>query len=114
MNKLIPLKIQLFAAGPTMSTDMVIPQVWADMISAKLPAALKFTKFAKVDNTLVGRPGDTISVPKYDYIGDAEDVAEGTAITPVKLTKQVKVYQLQMKLSYHHTEILKQKDNANY
>lgn len=87
MNKLIPLKIQLFAAGPTMTTDMVIPQVWADMISAKLPAALKFTKFAKVDNTLVGRPGDKISVPKYDYIGDAEDVAEGTAIEPVKLSK---------------------------
>lgn len=86
-KKLLPLKIQLFAAGPTMTTDMVIPKVWADMISAKLPAALKFTKFAKVDTTLVGRPGDTISVPKYDYIGDATDVAEGVAIEPVKLSK---------------------------
>ena len=47
------------------------------MISAKLPNKIRVAPFAKVDNTLEGAEGDTITVPKFAYIGDAEDVAEG-------------------------------------
>ena len=66
--------------------NLVNPQVMADMISATLPKKIKFSPLAKIDRTLVGRPGDTITVPKYAYIGDAEDVAEGEAIDPTLLT----------------------------
>ena len=41
---------------------------------------------AKIDTTLEGRAGNTITVPKYEYIGDAEDVAEGVAMGTVVLT----------------------------
>ena len=61
----------------TKLTNLVNPQVMADMISATLPKKIKFAPIAKVDTTLTGQPGDTITVPKYAYIGDAEDVAEG-------------------------------------
>lgn len=66
--------------------NLVNPQVMADMISAGLPAKIKFTPLAKVDNTLAARPGNTITVPKYAYIGEAEDVAEGVAMGTTVLT----------------------------
>ncbi len=66
--------------------DLVDPQVMADMVSAKLPKKIKFTPIARIDTTLEGRPGSTITVPKYAYIGDAEDVAEGVAMGTTVLT----------------------------
>ena len=70
----------------TKLSDLIDPEVMADMISAKIPNKLVVAPFAKIDTTLVGVPGDTITVPKYGYIGDAEDVAEGVICGTVKLT----------------------------
>ena len=70
----------------TMIADLINPQVMADMISAKVPQKLVVAPFAKVDTTLTGIPGNTITVPQYAYIGDAEDIAEGIAAETVKLT----------------------------
>lgn len=66
--------------------NLVDPEVMADMVSAKLPKKIKFSPIARIDTTLVGRPGSTITVPKYAYIGDAEDVAEGVAMGTTVLT----------------------------
>lgn len=65
--------------------DLINPEVMADMISAKIPNKLVVAPFAKVDTTLAGTPGNTITVPQYAYIGDAEDIAEGIAAETVKL-----------------------------
>src|SRR5690625_5178645 len=65
--------------------NMVDPQVLADMISAELEDAIRFSPIARVDNTLVGRPGSTVTVPRFKYIGDADDVAEGEALDLAKL-----------------------------
>lgn len=70
----------------TKIADLINPEVMADMISAKIEKKILVAPFAKIDNTLVGQPGDTITVPKYAYIGDAVDVAEGVAAETVKLT----------------------------
>lgn len=70
----------------TKIADLIDPEVMADMISAKLPTKVVVSPFAKVDTTLQGVPGSTITVPQYAYIGDAEDVAEGVAAGTVKLT----------------------------
>lgn len=69
----------------TMIADLINPQVMADMISAKVPSKLVVAPFAKVDTTLAGIPGNTITVPQYAYIGDAVDIAEGIAAETVKL-----------------------------
>ena len=74
------------ANAQTKLANLVNPEVMAAMVSAKLPKKIKFSPIAKIDNTLVGRPGDTITVPKYAYIGDAEDVAEGVAMGTTVLT----------------------------
>ena len=70
----------------TKIADLINPQVMADMISAKIPKKIVVTPFAKVDTTLQGQAGDTITVPVFAYIGDAEDVAEGVEVTATKLT----------------------------
>ena len=82
------------AQETTKLENLIDPEVMADMISAKLPKKIRVAPFAKVDNTLEGTEGDTISVPKYAYIGDAEDVAEGVECGTTKLeasSEKVKV-----------------------
>ena len=66
--------------------DLINPEVMADMISAKIPSKMAVTPFVKVDTTLQGVPGDTITVPKYEYIGDAVDVLEGGSVETSKLS----------------------------
>ena len=66
--------------------QLVNPEVMADMVSAKLPKMIKFTPLAYVERKLVGQPGNTVTVPKWEYSGDAKDIAEGEAITPDQLT----------------------------
>ena len=65
--------------------NMIVPEVMADMISAKVEKKIIISKIAKIDNTLVGQPGNEVTVPQYKYIGDAEDVAEGVAMGTAKL-----------------------------
>lgn len=83
--------------------NLVDPQVMGDMVAAKLPKKIRFSRIARIDTTLVGRPGSTIVVPKWKYIGPAEDVAEGvamgtsvlsTATTEAKVKKAGKAVEL--------------------
>lgn len=64
----------------TKLAQLINPEVMGDMVSAKLPNAIRFEGLAPLDTTLVGQPGSTITLPSYKYIGDAKVVAEGTAI----------------------------------
>lgn len=67
----------------TKLANLINPEVMADMVSAKVDKKVRVLPYAKVDTTLQGQAGDTISVPKYAYIGEAVDVAEGDDI-PVR------------------------------
>ena len=91
------------ATGTTKLTNMINPEVMADMISAKIKEKVVVTPFAKIDDTLTGTAGDTIKVPSYEYIGDAEDVAEGVEVgttvlsatsTSVTIKKAMKAVEL--------------------
>jgi len=65
--------------------DVFDPEVVSDMINAKVAAKAAMTGYIKVDNTLSGTPGSTITVPKWGYIGAAEDYEEGTPIDTTKM-----------------------------
>lgn len=71
----------------TMLENLIDAEVMADAISAKIDSKIVVTPFAKIDTTLEAKnAGDTITVPQFSYIGDAEDVAEGVAAGTTLLT----------------------------
>lgn len=70
----------------TKLADLINPEVMADVISAKIENAIVVTPFAKIDTTLEGQPGSKITVPQYNYIGDAVDVPEGEEIPETQLS----------------------------
>ena len=70
----------------TTMSNMINPEVMGDMINAKIEALAKITPYAKVDTSLQGVPGDTKTVPSWNYIGDAEDVAEGAEVGLTQMT----------------------------
>ncbi|MFI3068642.1 N4-gp56 family major capsid protein [Streptococcus suis] len=73
------------AIGTTKMAQMLDPEVLAPMIDAEVGKAIRFAPLAEVDTTLQGQPGSTVTVPKWDYIGDAEDITEGEPIPVTQL-----------------------------
>ena len=71
----------------TKIASLIDPEVLAPMIEQKMVDMMKFAPLARLDYTLQGRPGSTITLPSYAYIGDAEDVAEGNDIPIAELTQ---------------------------
>ena len=70
-----------------MLNNLIDAEVMADVISGKIESKIRVTPFAKVDTTLEAKnAGDTITVPQFSYIGDAEDIAEGVECGTVVLT----------------------------
>ena len=82
------------ATGTTKLAQLIDPEVMAPMVSGKIEKAIVVTPIAKIDTTLVGEPGSSIKVPKYEYIGDAEDLAEGVTADKTKLTTTSATYQV--------------------
>lgn len=61
------------------------PQVVADLIDVKLTDNMVFGPLARIDRTLQGRAGNTVTLPYYSYIGAASAVSEGYDIPISKL-----------------------------
>lgn len=72
----------------TTSADMIIPEVYGDMAQAEFIGAVKVAGSAAVksDDSLEGVPGELINFPKWGALGELDDLTEGTAITPEKLS----------------------------
>ena len=70
----------------TKLANLVNPEVMAAIIEKKYVDYMKFAPLATIDNTLEGQAGDKISLPHFNYIGDASTLAEATALTPAQLT----------------------------
>lgn len=75
---------------PTKLADLFVPEVIAQEVEQKLIDKLVMEQFMEVDTTLQGRAGDTVTLPSFQYIGDAQDVAEGEAIPTSKLAHQTR------------------------
>ena len=69
----------------TKLTNLLNPQVVGEYIDAKLVDKIKLSPLAIVGTELQGRPGNTLTVPTWQYVGEAIDLAEGVADVPVVL-----------------------------
>ena len=69
------------ATGPTKLNKLIDPEVIGAYLDVKLVDKIKLAPIVEVDRTLEGRPGSTLTLPKWGYIGDAADLAEGAALT---------------------------------
>lgn len=98
----------------TVTTNLIIPEVLADYVEQKLTDNSVFAPLAEVDNTLVGNAGDTLSFPKYSYIGKATVVAENGQIVPAELNADKvdkKVHKLAKAVQITDEAILSAKGN---
>ena len=73
-----------YTGNGSVLADLINPEVLAQFIDVKLVDAIKFSPLCGVNTELQGKPGDSLTLPQYAYIGDATDVAEGD---PIPLTK---------------------------
>ena len=77
------------ANGPTKLSNLINPQVIGAYLDVKLVNKIKLSPLVEMDRTLEGRPGDTLSLPAWAYIGDAKDLAEGAALTFENITESM-------------------------
>ena len=68
--------------------NMINPEVLGAFLETKLVNAIKLSPLAVVGTELQGRAGNTLTLPTWQYIGDAADLEEGVADTPVSLEAQ--------------------------
>ena len=71
----------------TYLSDLFNPQVVGDRINKKLWDYVRFSPLARIDNTLEGRPGNTITLPYYNKSITAQVTNEGQDIVLSKLTE---------------------------
>jgi N4-gp56 family major capsid protein len=74
--------------------DVFDPQVVSDMINAKVENKAVMTGYIKVDNTLQGVAGSTVTLPRWGYIGAAEDLEEGQPIDTTKMAYTTADYKI--------------------
>ena len=66
--------------------NLIDPEVLAQYLDVKLMDAIKFAPLCNVNRDLEGRPGSTLTLPQYKFIGIAgEFVGEGEEIECVNL-----------------------------
>jgi hypothetical protein len=78
--------IMPYGSGTNGIAGLVVPQVMADQVRAKLGKLIKFRPLAVVDADMSNMQGNTVVLPTYAYVGDASDVAEGTTTSTATST----------------------------
>lgn len=61
--------------------NVIIPEVYAELVREKIPGKTKVFQFAKKVGDLFNRPGETLTFPAWRYIGDATNWDGHTAMS---------------------------------
>lgn len=72
----------------TTSGDLYAPEVWEDLSADEFSGKVVVANYAVQDNTLQGVPGETVNFPKWMLLDEMDDLTEGTAMVPEKLTQK--------------------------
>lgn len=66
--------------------NVIVPDVYAQLVREKVAGKVKVAQCAENLGAIVDKEiGETITFPKWKYIGDAEDIAPGTAMSTVEM-----------------------------
>ncbi len=57
----------------TINTNIIVPEVYSALVREKVKGKCKVAQFLVNLGDLHGKVGETLSMPKYSYIGDAKD-----------------------------------------
>lgn len=71
----------------TSSADLYIPEVWEDLAQAAFTGRTILAQAALTDDKLVGQPGDTVTFPKWNTLGELDDLTELVPIVPEKMSQ---------------------------
>lgn len=71
----------------TTSNDLYAPEVWEDLAHAAFSGRSILSNAALVDDKLAGQPGDTVIFPKWNTLGELDDLTELVPMTTEKLTQ---------------------------
>ena len=66
--------------------NVIVPDVYANLVREKVAGKVRIAQWAENLGALVDKEvGETVTFPVWGYIGDAEDIAPGTAMTAVEM-----------------------------
>lgn len=66
--------------------NVIVPDVYAQLVREKIAGKVKVAQCAENLGAIVDKEvGETITFPKWKYIGDAEDITPGTAMSTVEM-----------------------------
>ncbi|WP_405944257.1 hypothetical protein [Streptomyces sp. NBC_00932] len=73
----------------TAAADLFVPEVWGDMSQAKFTGTVLVGGSAAVmtDDQLVGQPGNSVNFPKWNALGELDDLSEGVAMGTTKMSQ---------------------------
>lgn len=71
----------------TTTADLIVPEVYADLAAEKLAGKVRVLPHALQDDSLTAQPGDRIKFPKWNALGELEDLTEGVPMVPERMTQ---------------------------
>ena len=69
----------------TVNKNIIVPEVYAELVNEKVVGNVIVAQACEVLGDLKGKVGETLTMPKWAYIGDAEDIVVGTAMEVSKM-----------------------------
>lgn len=69
----------------TINTNIIVPEVYASLVREKLAGKCKIAQFLVNLGDLHGKVGETLTMPKWAYIGDAKDWDFNTAMDKTQM-----------------------------
>lgn len=69
--------------------NLIVPEIYAQLVREKVAGKVKVAQMAENLGAIVDKEvGETITFPVWSYIGDAEDITPGTAMTAVEMEQK--------------------------
>ena len=68
-------------ANSGINQNVIVPEVYAELVRDKIAGKVVMSQFNKKLGDLQGNPGETLTMPSWSYIGDADDWDISTPMT---------------------------------